>query len=230
MERHVTSTWHPGQAETSGALKPRVATLAADELTSRRVESVLLAGGLGVVAEAREVTDLVNDPEAHALIGVFGRGLTERDRQIRAINKLLPRTAIIAVVPADSRRGVRRALDVGASGVVFEGELESALLPTLSAVLAGQIAIPAAGRGQVERPALSFREREILGLIVTGMSNKEISAKLFLAESTVKCHLSSAFGKLGVRSRNEAADLILNEGAELGLGDLAPSPLPAGVE
>ena len=50
-------------------------------------------------------------------------------------------------------------------------------------------------------------------MVVMGMSNKAIAGKLFLAESTVKCHLSSAFSKLGVRSRNEAADLILHSGA-----------------
>jgi ATP/maltotriose-dependent transcriptional regulator MalT len=55
------------------------------------------------------------------------------------------------------------------------------------------------------------------------MSNKAIAAKLFLAESTVKCHLSSAFSKLGVRSRNEAADLVLNSASGLGL-NMVPAP------
>ena len=58
-------------------------------------------------------------------------------------------------------------------------------------------------------------------MVVMGMSNKAIASKLFLAESTVKCHLSSAFSKLGVRSRNEAADLIVHSGSGLGLGLIA---------
>jgi len=53
-------------------------------------------------------------------------------------------------------------------------------------------------------------------MVVTGKSNKAIAGELYLAESTVKCHLSSAFSKLGVRSRNEAADLVLQSGNELG--------------
>ncbi len=53
-----------------------------------------------------------------------------------------------------------------------------------------------------------------------GYMNSQIAERLFLAESTVKSHLSSAFGKLGVRSRNEAVDLILNPERGLGMGIL----------
>ena len=54
-----------------------------------------------------------------------------------------------------------------------------------------------------------------------GYSNSQIADQLFLAESTVKSHLSSAFGKLGVRSRNEAVHLILDPERGLGMGILA---------
>ncbi len=210
-------------------MAPRIATLAADELAARRIVGVLAADGLPVMMEARSTDEFVQAGGVDLLIGAFGRGLTERDGQIRALRKLLAGTTIVAVIPTDTRRAVRRALEVGASGVVFEPQLETVLAPTVRAVLAGQIAIPTVERGHFDRPALSFREKEVLGLIVMGMSNREISAKLFIAESTVKCHLSTVFGKLGVRSRNEAADLILSEGAELGLAHLAP-PLSAGAE
>jgi predicted transcriptional regulator len=51
--------------------------------------------------------------------------------------------------------------------------------------------------------------------------NSQIAERLFLSESTVKSHLSSAFGKLGVRSRNEAVNLILDSERGLGMGILA---------
>ena len=70
-------------------------------------------------------------------------------------------TRIVAVMPEDSRRGVRRALEAGADGVVFETELESTLSLTVRAVLAGQTVVPAAGRLELDRPTLSTREKQV---------------------------------------------------------------------
>jgi DNA-binding NarL/FixJ family response regulator len=81
----------------------------------------------------------------------------------------------------------------------------------------------------IARPALSYRERQILGLVVLGFTNGDIAGRLHLAESTVKSHLSSAFAKLGVSSRREAAAMISDADGGLGPGILAisvasPSP------
>jgi ATP/maltotriose-dependent transcriptional regulator MalT len=51
---------------------------------------------------------------------------------------------------------------------------------------------------------LSEREREVLGLIATGATNKEIAARLFLSPHTVKEHASALYRKLGVKNRAEA--------------------------
>jgi DNA-binding NarL/FixJ family response regulator len=199
---------------------PLIVAVAEDELAARRIESVLQDDGMTVERRGLSVEELGHGSSADpdVLVVAFGRGITERDAQMRRLRKSLPNTHMIAVMPEDSRRGVRRALEAGADGVVFETEVETALTWTVRAVLAGQTAVPAAGRHEVDRPTLSGREKQVLGMVVMGMSNKAIASKLFLAESTVKCHLSSAFSKLGVRSRNEAADLILHSGAGLGLG------------
>ena len=69
---------------------------------------------------------------------------------------------------------------------------------------------------------LSTREKQVLGMVVLGFTNGEIARQLHLAESTIKSHLSSSFTKLGVRSRNEAAELIDADGG-LGTGILAIS-------
>ncbi len=61
-----------------------------------------------------------------------------------------------------------------------------------------------------------------------GYMNGQIAQQLFLAESTVKSHLSSAFRKLGVRSRNEAVNLILDPERGLGMGILALGVEPVG--
>jgi DNA-binding NarL/FixJ family response regulator len=115
---------------------------------------------------------------------------------------------------------VRTALAAGAAGVVLLDELDTALWPCLQAVQSGQTCVPRGHWRQIEPPALSAREKQILALVVMGYMNSQIAAQLFLAESTVKSHLSSAFGKLGVRSRNEAASLILDPERGLGMGIL----------
>jgi DNA-binding CsgD family transcriptional regulator len=60
----------------------------------------------------------------------------------------------------------------------------------------------------VDLAALSARQREILGLVVEGMSNAEIARRLFLSESTVKQHLRGAYKLLGASNRTEAARLF----------------------
>jgi DNA-binding NarL/FixJ family response regulator len=204
--------------------------LADDELAARRIEGVLAGDGMLVSARGRRGDDIVAGTtlDADVLVVVCGRGITERDHQVRRMRRSLPHTGIVAVMPEDSRRGVRRALEAGADGVVFETMLEATLPVTVRSVLAGQTVVPAAGRLELDRPTLSTREKQVLSMVVAGMSNKAIAGELFLAESTVKCHLSSAFSKLGVRSRNEAADLILHSGDDRGGGVLAPAYAYAG--
>src|SRR5205085_9556813 len=63
---------------------------------------------------------------------------------------------------------------------------------------------PALPRRQT-REALTPREREVLGLLSYGLSNKQMAAKLYVTEGTVKVHLRHIFEKLGVQSRTEAA-------------------------
>jgi DNA-binding NarL/FixJ family response regulator len=140
---------------------------------------------------------------------------------IEPLTQSYPQAPVIVVCSSIERWGVREALMAGASGVVLWDDLGMALAPTIRAVLAGQACVPRAHSRQIEPPALSSREKQILGLIVMGYSNGQIALQLFLAESTVKSHLSSAFGKLGVRSRNEAVHLILDPERGLGMGILA---------
>jgi DNA-binding NarL/FixJ family response regulator len=129
-------------------------------------------------------------------------------------------TPIVMVCAEIERWAVRTALAAGTAGVVLLDDLDAALWPCLQAVQSGQTCVPRGHWRQIEPPALSAREKQILALVVMGYMNSQIAAQLFLAESTVKSHLSSAFGKLGVRSRNEAASLILDPERGLGMGIL----------
>lgn len=200
---------------------PHVAVLAGSEPVIRRIEASLPP--LATSSRARTVEDLPEiDPDV--IVAILPAGLTERDRTIRNLRRDLPKAAIVLVCSHDARRDIRRALEAGADGVTLETQIEGALTPTINAVLAGQVAVPTHHRHQVERPLLSTREKEVMRLIVSGMSNKEIGRQMYLAESTVKSHVSSMLSKLGVRSRLEAIDLMLT--SDLGIGVLTPAITP----
>jgi len=128
---------------------------------------------------------------------------------LRRLRRELRDPAIVAVSPVSTGTGVRRALDGGADGVVFESELESTLALAVRAVASGQSVVPRNLRASVERPAFSHRERQVLSFVSRGLTNAQIAEQLFLSESTIKSHLSSAFSKFGVRSRKEAAALFI---------------------
>jgi DNA-binding NarL/FixJ family response regulator len=129
-----------------------------------------------------------------------------------------PQAPVVVVVKELEQREVRGVLAAGGRGVLGDEDVAAALEPCLHAVIAGQVCVPSEQWRQVHPPALSMREKQVLGLLVMGYMNSQIAAHLFLAESTVKSHLHSAFAKLGVRSRNEAVSLILNPQHGLGLG------------
>lgn len=85
---------------------------------------------------------------------------------------------------------------------------ESFLQPSVAAKVVAEFARLANKPGAQVQPLvepLSTREREILSLIATGASNREIAGTLFLAEGTVKNHVTNILGKLGVRDRTQAA-------------------------
>jgi DNA-binding NarL/FixJ family response regulator len=132
-----------------------------------------------------------------------------------------PLVAILAETPG--ARGAR-ALAARLEGALLAADIEHVLRPTLEAVAVGQCVVPRAIRQIVDRPPLSPRERQVLAMVVLDFSNAEIARKLFVTESSVKNHLSSAFQKLGVKSRSAAAELILDRESGLGPGILRISP------
>jgi len=151
-----------------------------------------------------------------------GDGATAATPAMAALTAPFRRLAVILVSPTIQRSELRLALTAGVKGVVLRDDVKRGLGACLRAVQAGQICVPRGHWREIEPAALSPREKEVLGLVAIGCQNRQIAERLFLAESTVKSHLSSAFDKLGVRSRIEAADLILT-GAQ-GLTVTIPTP------
>ncbi|MGH2925996.1 MAG: helix-turn-helix domain-containing protein, partial [Solirubrobacterales bacterium] len=116
-------------------------------------------------------------------------------------------------------------ISAGADGAVLDRDLDEALATTVAAAAAGQVSFPQALQGASEAaPPLTPREKQVLDRVVKGSTNASIASELGLAESTVKSHLSSAFTKLGVASRAEAAALMLDPVRATGLDALAVEP------
>jgi DNA-binding NarL/FixJ family response regulator len=146
------------------------------------------------------------------------------DDRIDALREICEATdgTVVAAMPDEVGSGVlRRALRAGANGIVLDGQIATTLLATVRAVAAGQLAMPPKLRRQVAPRPLSHREKQILALVASGYTNSQIAQTLFVAESTVKTHLSSVFGKLETRSRSEAAALVLDPEEGFGLGILS---------
>jgi DNA-binding NarL/FixJ family response regulator len=107
------------------------------------------------------------------------------------------------------------ALKDGADGFVHAMMHPSQVLRAVEVVQKGELAAPRQllryFLNQNENPkigGLSARQREILEMVVEGMSNAQIAGRLYLSESTIKQHLRGTYKVLGVRNRTEAAKLM----------------------
>ncbi len=212
----------PSPDPRPGAISRAVAVVGSSEALRSAVKASAAQHGLRVIATASipGQLDTQHEPDAIVLAVDDGADASDWIRAIRTHEFVAP---IVLVGTFSSPRAVREAIDNGADGLVALHELETTLPPTLDAVCAGQIAFPREVRSHVWRPLLSTREKQVLGMVVLGFTNGEIARKLVVAETTVKSHLSAAFRKLGVRSRTEASELILDPERGLGTGILAIS-------
>ncbi len=113
---------------------------------------------------------------------------------------------------------VREAMRRGAAGFLLKHAGPTALLDKIRAALRGELPLdPGAVRALAhprEDPLaeLTAREREVLGAIAEGLSNKRIAARLGITEKTVKTHAGHVFAKLGVGDRVQAALLARDLG------------------
>ncbi|WP_425464380.1 response regulator [Nocardioides guangzhouensis] len=137
-------------------------------------------------------------------------------REVRSVD---PTINALILTSYDDDDALFAAILAGAAGYVLKQITGHDLLDTVRRVAAGQQLIDPALTARVlervrsgepttpELADLTDREREILGLIAEGLTNRQIGERLFLAEKTVKNYVSSLLAKLGLERRTQAAVL-----------------------
>jgi NarL family two-component system response regulator LiaR len=129
-----------------------------------------------------------------------------------------PETEIVTMTSFIEEDKVTAALEAGASGYVLKDAEAEEVAAAVRAAFAGEVHLdPAVARLLAQRmrqrkspeeslaEPLTDREKEVLGLLGQGMSNKEIGTTLFITERTARTYVSNILGKLGLASRTQAA-------------------------
>jgi len=204
-------------------MRSTIAVIAAESELRERLTDLLGASRLVVLDEAWDPLDVSAQPDA----AVVACPASDPGPLLRHASEVLPASRLIAVLSLTTRQTVRRALRAGASALVREARIDETLVLAVQSACAGQLSIPIDLTEGLEKPVLSSREKQILGMVVMGLTNGQVARRLFLAESTVKSHMSSIFCKLGVVSRKEAVALVLDPEEGLGMGILGISEAPA---
>ena len=132
---------------------------------------------------------------------------------IGIVRRELPDTEVVALTSVLEDASVVGAVRAGAIGYLLKDTKAQELLRAIRAAAAGEVQLSPKAAARLlrevrvpERPeALSERETEVLRLLAQGRANKEIARELEIGERTVKSHVSSILGKLGLQSRTQAA-------------------------
>jgi DNA-binding NarL/FixJ family response regulator len=129
---------------------------------------------------------------------------------LHALRKMAPATPIVVVSAVGDPKVMQDTIMSGASAFIPKSAPSQVLINALKVIAAGGTYMPAdvlaALRGADAHPAgeLTLRQRRVLELLSTGLSNKRIARELEISEITVKAHVSAIFRKLGVTNRTQA--------------------------
>lgn len=206
--------------------------LADDHVMFRKgVQATLSAApGITVVAEAndgKEAVDLAVRYRPDLVLMDINMPHMNGVQATRLIKQQVPDTRIVILTVSDVDRDLFEAIKAGADGYLLKNLGPDELVAAVRAAAAGEAPVSplmaakvlkefrqgkAAGAPPEESHNLSPREVEVLQLASQGLTYKEIAARLFVAESTVKNHMRHIMEKLHLRNRSEAIRFAFREG------------------
>ncbi len=193
------------------------------------VASLLRASGVEVVGEAGDGAEALEQarrlkPDLVLMdITMPGGDGLEATRRIKAE---LPATRVVMVTVSDDDDDLFEAVRSGADGYLLKNMSEEDLSRTLDAVAAGEPALspalaarvvaefakPVGACDEERTAALTPRESDVLQLVATGATNREIAAALTLTENTVHFHVGNILAKLCLKNRAQAAVYAVRSG------------------
>ena len=174
---------------------------------------------LQVVAQAADANSAVeqflqHSPDVTLMdLRLGGTSGVDAIQRIRVSN---PNARIIVLTTFDGDEDIFRALEAGAKGYLLKGMSVDDLLAAIRDVHRGKSSISSeiAGKlvSRMSGQQLTAREQNVLECVVGGRSNKQIGSDLGISEATVKTHINSLLGKLGVEDRTQAATVAIQRG------------------
>jgi two-component system, NarL family, response regulator DevR len=199
----------------------RVFLLDDHEIVRRGIADVLEEQpGIVVVGEAATVGEALRRiPAARPHVAVLDARLPDGSGidVCREIRSSAPEVRCLILTSYDDNDALFAAVMAGAAGYLLKEVRGTSLIDAVRQVAAGKSLLDPAVTGRLltrlregapqdaRLASLTDREREILGLITDGMTNKQIGERLFLAEKTVKNYVSGLLAKLGMQRRTQAA-------------------------
>ncbi len=188
---------------------------------------------VGEAADGQEAFTLVQETNPDVILMDVEMPKLDGIQASRMILERYPKTHILMLSVHNEDERVISAIRSGAEGYIlkdadhkefvkiirstFAGEsIASPFLANLTPRILLKLRDPSKLDAEIEnkieeRPSLTTREKEILGMLLKGKSNKEISDLMFVSTETVKTHLQNIYRKLGVKSRMEVLALFLKE-------------------
>ena len=140
----------------------------------------------------------------------------------KEINKRFPASKIIALTMANESIFIKKMLEAGASGYILKSTGKDELITAIKKVAAGEKYFAAEVTNQLmnnfsaksDSPleSLTKREKEILGLIAQGLTDKEIAEKVFLSPLTIITHRKNLLSKLGLKNKVELTRFAMQHG------------------